>query len=664
MTSSGSPDVSVLVVTHNQARYVQTALDSISAQSTAYSVEVVVADDASSDGTREIVEEWARGVEFSVNVLPPEERLGITRNYRRGFAACRGRYIAVLEGDDWWLWPDRIQRMAAALEADASLSMVANRSLFYDDETGSAHTIPSIGFESFITRVSAAEMARNSWFTTFSACMYRAGVVHALPGEVFQETAYDWLINMLVTESGDAGLLPQVMTLYRVHRGGQWSQKSRFEQDTVLRDLLPRYRRFLGPRGQAELGRAMSRLDAQLSAGEYPESAATHTLPSLRIPVPSSKTPRVSVVMPCSDHERWVAQAARSVLDQTMADLELIVVDDASSDRSAWQLSEIQDERMRTYLLGSGQGSAAALNMGIQQARSDLIAIIDPEDVWEPGKLDRQLEVLSGRPELGAVFTGVRYIDEAGDHLDADELAGRRGPFRQPNRSQAQWLRYFFENGNALCHSSVLIRRSFYERHGLYDNTLHQLADFERWITLVKHFPITVLGEEELVRFRVHDHERESGHWGIRTGTIHEYLAINEMFFDDVSNELLTAAFRDVLHDPVIVWPDERECEIAWLWWNTECQMQATNRVHALGLFRQLMKDPGTALLMRSRYGFTDRSLHALAERDLTVDLERTLSGYSSAALLALVWARMRRTGPSKWPARAMRQWRERPGQG
>jgi hypothetical protein len=164
----------------------------------------------------------------------------------------------------------------------------------------------------------------------------------------------------------------------------------------------------------------------------------------------------------------------------------------------------------------------------------------------------------------------------------------------------------------------VLIRREFYERHGLYDNRLRQLPDFERWLTLVKHYPITVLGNEDLVKFRLLPAEQNASS-ASRANVVrglHEHTAICEQFFDGASNELISEAFLDVLRHPDITWDDERQCEIAFLMWDLVCPMQEINRVYALRLLRVLVGRPDTTLLLRTRYAFTDLTLQAFATHE------------------------------------------------
>lgn len=674
-------DVSILLVTHNHDKYIARAIASIESQRSDRRIEVVVADDASTDRTRALLVEWAASSRLKVRVLPEAKRLGITRNYSRGFAACKGTYVAVLEGDDEWIAIDKIERQCAALDANPHLTMSANRVLLHDEVSGGSRVIPVIGSARMLTEISDRQLAETNWFATFSCCMYRRSVLNSLDPAVFETTAYDWLVNMAVTAHGNAALLPEVMTLYRQHAGGEWSQRKQRDRDAQLQELIPEYIRILGARVSTELSRAAHQIELRLreTAGQR-DPAPSSALRSYLLPVPRverEQPPRVSVVMAVYNHERYVLEAVNSVLDQTMGDIEVIVVDDGSVDGSLGVLAAVEDPRLRVYQLGSNHGAAAALNIAIQQTRARLVAVINSDDVWEPHKLERQLEVLDENPALGAVFTGVRLIGEDSGPLPAELLPTWHGIFRQRNRSQGAWLRRFIEQGNCLCHPSVLIRREFYEKYGLMDNRLRQLPDWKQWVTLVKHYPIAVLGDEELVRFRLlaGDANASSSSPTNTVRGVREHLEVNEHFFDDCSDEILLDGFGDMLRDPHFHTKAERDCAVAFIWLDLIAPMHQLNRVQGLRELRALLGNPETELLLRERYSFTDTSLHDLAR--LPDDLPASeyahwLASSESAEygdviglatgteLLREVRRRLRRAGPARLALVALRLIRTR----
>ncbi|HEY6316269.1 MAG TPA: hypothetical protein VI462_00085, partial [Acidimicrobiia bacterium] len=195
-----------------------------------------------------------------------------------------------------------------------------------------------------------------------------------------------------------------------------------------------------------------------------------------------------------------------------------------------------------------------------------------------------------------------------------------------------------------------------------------QLADYERWITLIKQARIAVLGDEPLVRFRT----RAGGGDPILTSqAVHEHLVICQGFFDRCSPELLADGFGDLFVDPMATTPEELACEEVNLWLNGPSDLHPIYRFHGVSLLYTLLGRPRERELLRRRYGLVDASLHELAT-DLADASKR--GALDEGAWLGLAFdqrtvpmpgsvgrrsrARDRITGtpPSNWPAAAWRR--------
>ncbi len=211
----------------------------------------------------------------------------------------------------------------------------------------------------------------------------------------------------------------------------------------------------------------------------------------------SARSPRVSVVMASYNHASYVGRAVGSVLAQTLGDLELVVRDDASTDSTYATLRAFSDPRIRASAAPLNQGVSATYNACIAEARGEFIAVLNSDDYFEPGKLAAQAAILDARPDVGAVFTQARLVDEHGTPID-----GGDNLFRQGNRDRHAWLRRFFLEGNCLCHPSVMIRRALHERIGNYDPRFAQIHDFDLWIRVCLVREIHVI-EEPLTCFRM-----------------------------------------------------------------------------------------------------------------------------------------------------------------
>jgi hypothetical protein len=206
-----------------------------------------------------------------------------------------------------------------------------------------------------------------------------------------------------------------------------------------------------------------------------------------------SRAPRVSVVMAVHDGERYVGAAVDSVLAQTYRDLELIVVDDGSSDRSAAIVRERADPRVRIVTNARNVGLAPSLNAGIAEARGEFVARLDADDVALPGRFARQVEYLDAHPDVALL--GSWYHEMAED--------GTRGvAVRTPTR---HWeLRWHLHLYCPFAHSSVMWRRELVaKRVGGYDGRLAYSMDYDLWWRISAALRVAIL-PSFLVDLRAH----------------------------------------------------------------------------------------------------------------------------------------------------------------
>ena len=203
--------------------------------------------------------------------------------------------------------------------------------------------------------------------------------------------------------------------------------------------------------------------------------------------------PAVSVLMPCWNRERFVADAIRSVLDQTYADLELIVVDDGSTDGTREVVASFRDSRLRC-LHREHRGISAALNAGLAAARGRYLARLDSDDLWLPEMLATQVAVLEGHPEVGLVYA-------RGECTDAD-LRPLGMSWGYPLRFPGETFRSMVYN-DCTCNITVVCRRECFERVGPYDETLETSEDLDMWLRVARHYRFEFT-DRVLARIRLH----------------------------------------------------------------------------------------------------------------------------------------------------------------
>jgi len=184
--------------------------------------------------------------------------------------------------------------------------------------------------------------------------------------------------------------------------------------------------------------------------------------------------PLISVIVPVYNAERYVAQSLQSILNQSIGDLELIVIDDGSTDNSAAVIEKIKNTRLHLHKQANA-GMAAALNKGISLAKGKFIARQDADDISLPDRFEKQLVYLSAHPGVGLLGTQAALIDGTGK---------RTGGFLH-HSTDNETLKATLYFDNPFVHSSVMLRKETLDKVGLYNNSLHPLLqDFDLWFRI------------------------------------------------------------------------------------------------------------------------------------------------------------------------------------
>jgi hypothetical protein len=202
--------------------------------------------------------------------------------------------------------------------------------------------------------------------------------------------------------------------------------------------------------------------------------------------------PKVSVIMPVYNGASFIAKAIDSILCQTFHDLELIIVDDASTDDTEKIISAYDDARVRLVRNQSNLGIATSRNRGIAFASGDYIALLDADDIALPTRLSEQVGFLEDNPEYGMVGSWIEFIDKAGN-------SNGGGMRYEATPDEIPILLLF---NNCFAQSTVTIRRTILPV-GPY-KMMAQAEDYDLWTQLVKKAKVWNL-QKVLVQYRMHD---------------------------------------------------------------------------------------------------------------------------------------------------------------
>lgn len=210
--------------------------------------------------------------------------------------------------------------------------------------------------------------------------------------------------------------------------------------------------------------------------------------------------PKISVLMPVYNGERFLQEAVDSILAQTFTDFEFIIVDDGSTDGSLEILTKLQDPRIRIVRNRNNQGVVRSLNDGLAAAQGEFIARMDADDISRPDRLSKQIVFLETFPEIGVLGTGIRIMDSSGVRIPAKKLF-----------TEHEALRWGLCFSTSIMHPTVMMRRKIVEEAGGYNQEMAQAEDYDLWrrlsaVTRLANLP------DELVDLRRHETNASSLH--------------------------------------------------------------------------------------------------------------------------------------------------------
>ncbi|MBI3494357.1 MAG: glycosyltransferase [Acidobacteria bacterium] len=231
----------------------------------------------------------------------------------------------------------------------------------------------------------------------------------------------------------------------------------------------------------------------------------------------------MTVVVPNYNCGRFLANAIDSVLRQTYAPFEIVVVDDGSTDDSLDVVKQYGD-RVRV-ITQMNQGVSAARNAGIRASRGALVAFLDADDLWHPDKLAKQVPLFEN-PAVGLVYCAVEYVDERLNHLGTN-FTGRRGRVLR----EIALLRGTVVLAGG---STAVVRRECFDRAGMFDREMSTAADWDMWRRIACYYEVDVV-REPLMQYR------------LRPASMHRDVAVFE---------------RDVLHGFARMFADPAASEV------------------------------------------------------------------------------------------------------
>ena len=334
--------------------------------------------------------------------------------------------------------------------------------------------------------------------------------------------------------------------------------------------------------------------------------------------------PLISVVMANYNKGDVIEDTITSVLSQTYDNIEFIIVDDASTDNSDYIIRKYakKDKRIKYFPQNVNRNFCYASNLGMSKATGEFITRIDSDDTWVKNKLEKQLCFFQKNSDCQILFTNINIIDE-NNNIVNDNYPHEMESYDTDELPIEKQLEHFFFNGNYFAHTSVMMKKSLFEKIGYYNNMYIQLQDFDYWIRAAKITKLYKLDDRLTnVRKWQNDKNRNISHINdeIMMRYINELTHIKKNFFTDMPDSLFKKAFKNYFVNKNASKKAELDCEKLFLLKdNTNSNnnlLSATN----IEWFFKIINDDECILTLEKKYGYTLNNLYSEMKKLYYID--------------------------------------------
>jgi glycosyltransferase involved in cell wall biosynthesis len=465
-----NPVVSVIIPCYNQADYLAEAVDSVVSQ--AYqSWEIIIVNDKSKDNTNEVCQRLVeKHISKNIKIIVNERNQGLAKARNTGIENARGKYILPLDADDQ-IQPTFIEKTVGLLENNPEIS-IAYTDLLQFGETGEIVHASEYDFQllKFNNQLNYCSLfRREAWETVGGYNTYMTVMGYE-----------DWDFWLSCGEKGFyAKRIPEPLFLYRIKNSSMFTKALKFDKRLRAEIIINHPNLY----DENILSNAKELLKRQNEEG-------------------TKSNPLVSVIVPTYNRPTQLAQAIKSVLNQTFRDFEIIVINDGGIDVSNI-IESVNDENNILHIVHNvNMGLPAARNTGIKVARGKYIAYLDDDDVYYPDHLQILVDFLEATHSKIAYADSFRAVYK---NIDGRIL------FRDKERYASVDFdrdRIFVENYiPVLC---FMHAKSCFDEVGTFDETLTSHEDWDLWIRMSMKFEISHIQKITCEFSWIDDEVRES----------------------------------------------------------------------------------------------------------------------------------------------------------
>lgn len=240
----------VIITSYNHEKYIKEAIESVLLQKTNFSFKVYVADDYSTDKTRDILASYIKKYPNKIKPMYTKKNIGMVKNMENVFNKTQSKYIFILEGDDYWCSPFKMQKQVDLLEENSEYSLIVNRIVVKDKINSKNYFNGNIEDPWSVKNppiyyLSTQSLIQTQIATNFSSFCFRRESLSQFDKNIFKEKLWDWLFSLLMSTVGIVVYLSEPLSVYRINPSGQWNKKNEKEKKDSFLESISDYNRIL-----------------------------------------------------------------------------------------------------------------------------------------------------------------------------------------------------------------------------------------------------------------------------------------------------------------------------------------------------------------------------------------------------------------------------------
>jgi glycosyltransferase involved in cell wall biosynthesis len=217
--------VSVCIITYNQEAFIAQTLESVLNQKTSFDYELVIGEDCSTDNTRNIIQKYQERYPQKIRLIERNQNIGMMRNFTSSILSCKGEYIALLEGDDFWVDEYKLEKQVSFMEDNPTFSGCFTNNYLLDMHSGLTRKETPSSKETLIT----SDLIEKNHISTLTF-LFKNHLIQQFPGWFSQLSLGDWPLYILLSLNGPIKKLDFYSATYRIHPASQWSSKKHVDK--------------------------------------------------------------------------------------------------------------------------------------------------------------------------------------------------------------------------------------------------------------------------------------------------------------------------------------------------------------------------------------------------------------------------------------------------